>query len=180
MTVIAVKDWVMAADGVESSTHLYYPMAWKKITRAPDGSLVGIGGPNIDAYAVHQWVLNGMDFTRPPRISSKPDDEGPVVFVWLKLDGSLWVFDCTLNGYPVASPIYSIGSQTAVTFVEGAMFAGASAEQAVRLACEHVEYINGPVQVERLRAPKVVRRVEVAPLTPEPYEKILERAAGKL
>lgn len=150
MTIIAVKDNIMAADGVESACHMHYPMAWGKISRGRDGSLVGIGGVNTDAYTVHLWVTHGMDFSDVPKLQPLEGDDNPVSFLWLKPDGSLWCFSRLFNGYPLASDVYTLGASTAVAFVEGAMRAGASAEKAVRLACEHINYIKGPVQVERL------------------------------
>jgi hypothetical protein len=52
--------------------------------------------------------------------------------------------------HPVSWP-KAIGEASAAVFAEGAMAAGASAEQAVRLAIEHCVYAHGEVQVERLR-----------------------------
>lgn len=163
MTIIAVKGAVMAADSQRSFEGQKYgmPAGRSKISRAPDGSLVGAAGSAVDTHALHEWVRAGMDFAAPPSFRyTSVEDEGRTTWLWLKADATLWHGACDMRCYPV-EPLSTIGYATACAFAEGAMRAGLSAEAAVHLAIEHCEYIGAPVQVERLHGhdPGSIREV---------------------
>lgn len=152
MTIIAVKNGIMAADSLCLRSHTRIPMTEgdKKIVRAPDGSLVGSCGSAVDCYALNQWAIAGMDFKAPPRFSyAAPDHEDAVDWMWLKTDGSVWRGDACLNLHPVPSSS-SLGAYPAWAFADSAMYLGLSAEAAVRHAMRYCERIGGEVQVERV------------------------------
>jgi hypothetical protein len=156
MTVIAVKGSVMAADSKSYCDGQMYrsPPGRSKISRAPDGSLVGASGSSVDTHALHEWVRAGMNFAEPPSFRyPKMEDDDRITWLWLKPDGSLWHGACDMRCYPVEPP-FTIGYSAACSFTDGAMHAGLSAEAAVRLAIEHCSYVGGPVQVERLGGPE--------------------------
>jgi ATP-dependent protease HslVU (ClpYQ) peptidase subunit len=152
MTVIAVKDGIMAADSMATRGGMRHnmPTAYPKIIRAPDGSLVGYSGGVPKCYALAEWVKKGMDFGDHPPFAHEDSDMG-MDALWLKADGTLWrlCFDYTV--YPLdGDEPYTIGEIDAASFTEGAMWAGLSAEDAIQLAAMRCLYANGEVQVEKL------------------------------
>ena len=149
MTIIAVKNHIMAADSGTFSGSIVYRMAdgHPKIVRAPDGSLVGAAGTSYDTYLLREWAKNGLNFADTPKISDEKDE--PLAWLWLRPDGTLWRGNNAFNICP-SQPIYSIGYEGACQVAEGAMWAGATAPEAVQIAIDHCVYVAGPVQVERL------------------------------
>lgn len=151
MTIIAVKDGYMAADSYEFVGEIGYPLAEgdSKIVRAPDGSLVGSCGSGMDCYVLRLWVLDGMDFRKPPKFTLTADNDDSVYWFWLRKDGYLLAGDATMKVHPMSQPA-ACGSSGASDMVVGAMAFGASAEEAVRFAVERCNCVGGPVQVERI------------------------------
>ena len=144
MTIIAVKDGIMAADSFMFSGGVGFPSASPKITRGSLG-LIGMAGGTNDCWAVSQWWRRGCTDASPTLLKG---DDG-IVGLILKLDGSVWYFDDRLRPHPSIGPA-AVGNNDAATFCEGALFAGLSAEEAVRLTIKHCAYAGGDVQVERL------------------------------
>jgi hypothetical protein len=64
----------------------------------------------------------------------------------LKPDGTVWVITHKFHCYRSDKLCHASGAHT--EFVYGAMLAGASAEQAVRLAIQHCRSAAGDVQIE--------------------------------
>lgn len=159
MTIIAVKDRIMAADSWSFRNEVGYPLgaADKKIARAPDGSLVAGCGCTLDNYALRQWVRAGMDFKAAPALQYPTSSEDSVDWLWVKPDGTTWRGSADFMVFPVSTP-FAIGILSAVLLVEGAMIAGASAEEAVRIAISRCAFVGGELQVEHLIAPKIVTR----------------------
>ncbi len=144
MTVIAVKDGVMAADGFVWSGGIGSPVPFPKIVRGPNG-LLGLSGPSVDCRMVRGWFANGERESQKPKGIGE-DDRG-IVGLILRPDGSVWYLDWRL--FPVPdNELAVMGESDAATFVEGAMRAGASAEEAVRLAVYYCQSAGGIVQVE--------------------------------
>jgi hypothetical protein len=147
VTIIAVKDGAMAADS-ESVTNrgLRSPMPFPKITRGP-GGLIGMTGALSDMWAVSQWFAGGEKLEDKPT-SLKQGEEGVGIII-LRPDGVVWRGDERLIFWKGENPS-TTGMSTACYFCEGAMAAGLSAEDAVRLTISRVDMIGGPVQVEHL------------------------------
>ena len=100
------------------------------------------------------------------------DKEEQLTALWVKSDGSLLLCNYTLHFYKLREEFFAIGSPS--TFMMGALFAGASAEEAVRLAILHTDGAGGEVQVERLEQPEtlvasesIIARVDRLGLTEE-------------
>ena len=146
MTVIAYKNGVMAADSMACRDGRRLPVMRPKITRGKLG-LLGGSGRSDDLLHAANWFINGMYPDRHPNFSD--DKEDNLDLLWAKNDGSLWWADKRLLFVP-RTDIYAIGETTAAHFVEGAMFAGMEAAEAVGLAIEHCIWIGGIVQSERL------------------------------
>jgi hypothetical protein len=147
MTVICVKVGTMAADSHVFTSGTHWEGAFPKITRGPKG-LIGVAGPCTDCYLISQWWKNGGEGEIPGLLQGR---EGAAALILLN-DGSLWFMDERLKPYPTSEPAVT-GQPDASTFCEGAMLAGASAEEAVRLAIKHTTSAGGEVQVERLEQP---------------------------
>jgi hypothetical protein len=150
MTIIALKDGIMAADSHVFSGGTHWPAASPKITRGPQG-LIGIAGSIVDCWMVAKWWELGG---RPQPVGDPPVNlllKGPdgISAVILKNDGSAWYMDERCVPIPTVQPTV-IGQEDAATFCEGALYAGLSAEDAVRLAIKHCKSAGGEVQVERL------------------------------
>lgn len=154
MTIIAVKDGWMAADSYSFVGSVGYPLAkgHSKITRSPDGSLVGSCGASVDCYALRLWVLDGMDFKKSPEFTYAADNEDSVYWFWLRKDGWLLAGDASMKVHPISMPA-ACGSSGACDMACGAMSFGATAEEAVRLVVERCNDVGGPVQIEKLDRP---------------------------
>ena len=143
MTVIAYKDGLMAAD--TQSWHIGIRHAEAvKIVRLPDGSLFGAAGWQPEIERAQNWLANGADPTIRPAKAEEADLEG----ILLKPDGSVWTVAHTFDVYRTNATTDAVGSQK--EFLYGAMAAGASAEEAVRLAIKCCGNAGGDVQVMRL------------------------------
>lgn len=144
MTVIAVKDGIMAADTQSWHGNLKISSA-SKLRRFD----IGIGGftgwrPVIEI--AQSWLEHGgpwgSDHQRPSAVA-----EADLSGVILRPDG-IWILTHKFDVYRSASAIECCGAHS--EFLFGAMLAGASAEEAVRLAILHCEYAGGEVEVMQL------------------------------
>lgn len=130
MTTIAYRDGVMAAD---SRAYAGYNAALgnkTKIRRLDDGTLIGCSS-TVPGFgeAVLDWYARG----------GKPDDApkaeaSKFSLLVVKPDGSaLYASDAFHLSGPITAAFYAIGSGEGPA--QGAMHAGASAKQAVEIAC---------------------------------------------
>lgn len=150
MTIIAYKDGVMAADSGCWSSGREQIVPFPKITRAPDGSLLGLAGKLHDSWLLRQWVLAGMPQDAKPEFKGRrePTDDEPYILM-AKPDGSLWFATGDLVFAPDPQPS-ATGAGPACNFCEGAMEAGMTAGDAVALAIRHFEGAGGTVQIEKI------------------------------
>lgn len=117
MTTVAVKDGIIASDSMISSSYGRKTTKLRKIKR----SWYGVAGNWDDALKFFQWRAKGGD---PPTFDdlNALEIRGKKVFYW---SGSV---------AEEVKPPYAIGSGADIAM--GAMYFGASAEEAVRLACK--------------------------------------------
>ena len=144
MTVIAYRDGIMAADGGTWSDSILCATDTRKIVRL-DGRLVACCGqrPDIEAFVI--WLRSGAPSRDKPLLNAAKDgDFGAIV---ADADG-VWLADHSLRLYRAAGDYHVEGAHDG--FLRGALAAGATAEQAVRLAVRHCAYAAGNVQVESL------------------------------
>lgn len=141
MTVVAYRDGTMASDsscwiGDSDVTKI------KKIYRIKDG-LVGVAGDIYSIVKFIKWAKDGWDEDEFPEGSVLEaiavDPQGRVT-LW---EGAAY---CPV---PLRAPYTAIGA--GADFAMGAMFAGGTAEMAVRAACKHNAKCGGPVSVYKLR-----------------------------
>jgi len=143
LTVIAFKEGVLSADS--AVFHGDYSFAKvEKITRLSDGSLYAGSGRAALCDAVKKWLDGGMVAGERPE---PPKDEEDFGALWLRADG-LWRISGDIRPHPDLVPFAAEGSHC--EFVCGAMAAGLSAEEAVRLACRYGAWAREPVMVMRL------------------------------
>jgi hypothetical protein len=152
VTIIAVKDNVMVADTMSFVGGLRHPVGRPKITRLPDGSLLGCAGNAEHINAFVAWAKAGMPAGTRPQIPAT-EDSANLDALMLRPTGRLTRWFDTLNEIDVVPP-YATGYETASIFATGAMLAGMSAEQAARLTIQWCVWVGGYVQVEHLHPPE--------------------------
>ncbi len=144
MTAIAYRGGILAADTQQIAGRIREGFS-AKIMRRADGAMAGASGrADICWQFLEDFGRGGDPGSFRPTVKDDEDFSG----LWITHDGVVW--DCTPQGaYPAGDcPWNVLGS--AYAFLHGAMAAGASAEQAVRLAIEHCADCGGEVTVLRL------------------------------
>jgi hypothetical protein len=141
MTVIAYRDGIMAADTIAWTANSSVKVQCRpKIRRLKEcGWLLGASGDTADIERFFGWMEG---------VADRPDFKEEDYFCALcaRLGGELFLYTWKLYPFEITHPFFAIGA--ADQFVMGAMFAGASAEEAVRLAVAHTDGAGGDVQVE--------------------------------
>lgn len=146
MTVIAVKDGIIAAD--TQSWHGNLKISCASKLRRMEIGICGFAGwrPVIEQAIV--WLEHGGPWragnVRPAIIV---DDANDLTGIILRHDG-IWNLTSKFDVYRTENVIDCCGAHQ--EFLYGAMLAGASAEEAVRLAIRHCEVAGGEVEVMQL------------------------------
>jgi len=139
VTIIAIKDGVMAVDSLISSgtTRVGHTRKWREVPKDLGGGYVAAAGfCGLATRIVEQVAEKG------PAASIENDDG--VNALWLRADGSVWCLDKEAF-YQISGPFFAEGSGRA--FAIGAMAAGASAAEAARIACEHDTNCGGAITI---------------------------------
>lgn len=142
MTTVAYRDGVMAADSLVTG-HGVRMGSLAKLVRAKDGTIGGAAGNTLDSARLLRWVgLMGAD-CRNADVPRSEDKDTSVLIAYP--DGSVeWI-----GGHDgrviVDAGFHAIGSGGEIAI--GAMAFGATAEQAVEIACRLDVWSGGPVQV---------------------------------
>ena len=133
MTVIAYREGILAADS--QFTDENFQTTGKKLFRKR-GKIIGFAGDAEQGLVFTDWYFNRR--SRKPEFSSEKD--------WCALvlgkDG-LEYWGPSLRPLEIDEKYYAIGSGAAVAM--GAMDAGATALQAVRIACKRDPHCAPPV-----------------------------------
>lgn len=141
MTAIVYRDGVMAADTM-SWVRGVAICAPAKIIRV-DGGLLGAAGPTGVCHWLRRYLANPD--TAGPKPPVERDDLQALL---VERSGQIWRWDWQLVSFQHLGSFVAIGA--ASEFLYGALYAGASAEDAVRLAIRHTDCAAGDVQIERL------------------------------
>ena len=151
MTTVVYRDGILAADGLVVGDNVIKTLNDRKIFDLFCGkSIAGFCGTSCCVAKFVDWS-NETDFNFDLRRKSKKSFEVEEGFFAIEimrdLDVALW--DCGLH--PVSQPqdFYAIGIGYQLAW--GAMKAGASAEQAVRIAAESDIYTGGEIMVVDVR-----------------------------
>jgi len=136
VTIIAIKDGVMAVDSYITSGGLRVGSAkkWVEVPAHWGGGYAAFAGDvSVGVHALKALEGSGVF-----------DGVEDGAMLWIKSDGS--VSEATSGGaFCYEAPFYAIGSGE--VFAKGAMAAGASAEEAVKLTCEWCDACGGDLHV---------------------------------
>lgn len=145
MTTIAFRNGVMASDTMLSGDNLVRGKS-EKILRTPSaGHLVALCGASTMVLPFAVWIELGEPQDALPRLP--PDSEFAAFVAYA--DGRFAVFSQKFLPQFAQAEFHATGSGNEVAL--GAMAMGASAEEAVRVACQFDPWSREPVQVEHLR-----------------------------
>jgi ATP-dependent protease HslVU (ClpYQ) peptidase subunit len=142
--VYHVADETMAADTATfvHNGNTRMPGHVKKIWRLKDGSLMGHAGTRRQADLLKRWIEDGSNGNVPAPVD---DVTALVVFP----DGTMTVYDGKSERTVEGAPFYAIGSGADAAL--GALFAGATAKEAVEIASLVDPWTGDEVRVETLR-----------------------------
>lgn len=126
MTVIAVKDGVMAAD-TQATDDSGMKVPCRKLYKMPNGALIGGSGSDQCIQRFIACILEGTKF----ELSKEEKDDFHTLI--LMPDGSLFEFEDE-NGWRVYDNEFGYAIGSGKTVATTAMFLGRSAEQAVEVA----------------------------------------------
>lgn len=146
MTTVAVKDGVIAADSLVKHDVTY---KGRKLFRTKRG-VIGVAGALGEGEKFVEWYND--------RRKKKPEYESSDEFSALVLrpDGLVELWDASMRGEVIDSGCLAIGS--GAEYAMGAMLAGASAADAVAIACIMDPNTEGPITVEGPNEQMEVRR----------------------
>jgi len=159
MTTIVFRDGVLCADTAVFDRDCYCgetEKIWRVAIHLGAGRLAGLAGSFRDMQMFRQWCEDGCPDGAAPTLRYEPS-EGLVInadgsHVWLGNKGEV---------VPWRAPYVAIGS--GVHLAIGALAMGATAEQALAVACDHDAYTRRPITVLRLeRAAKSVGVIVLA------------------
>lgn len=146
MTVIAYRAGIIAADTGSSrddAAHAYS----RKITRDSDGTLYGTAGNAAECDSFLRWVEDHKQGDPPSarKLEINDRDHSSYIVLVVPIDTKvIWVLtaygrECFHN-----TPYFAVGAGAPTAF--GALWAGASAHDAVLAAIEHGYGCHGRVQ----------------------------------
>lgn len=139
MTTIATDGVTMAGDGARCRNDIIVALSAAKVNRLSDGSLLGCSGESADCIALRLWIDGGQEGPRPKANSLSG--------LHLKSNGDLLYY--SEKGPPVPAELPATagsGGELAL----GALLAGASPAEAVRIAALRDPYTGGNICVETL------------------------------
>lgn len=141
MTTIAFRDGILAADGRMTYGDTIFSDANRKIHRLSDGALFALCG---DVSYV-QPMLDALEDDE----SDLPEaaDGSSFTAVIVEKDGKVRIYEGRGGYIALDAPYYAFGSGE--EYALGAMDMGASAEQAVRVACGRDLGSGGTIQIEK-------------------------------
>ena len=135
MTCIAWDGKLLAADKLVISG--YKRASFTKIRRIGD-ALVGFAGNTILTNAMFSWIEIGENPDKFPE--AQRDKDNFTAGMKITLDGQIYLYENAPIPWLNERKIWAIGSGAEIAI--GAMAAGASAEDAVKIACEWC-YLTG-------------------------------------
>lgn len=158
MTTIAVRDGVICADSrttIQTEEGGARVFRCEKLYRCFEGSpkeaILATAGESFSSLVFVDWYKSE---TRPIEVIDRLiNGEADFTVLALTRDG-LYEYDKWGRGEKILDKFYAVGSGSKAAL--GAMHMGASAEQAVRIACKIDPYSAPPITVMTLRdAPRV-------------------------
>lgn len=118
--------------------------SFQKIVRRDDGALASAAGTTSICERFNEWFVNGCQSPFDPK-----DDDKDFSAIIVHPDGHVQKVGHQGDHFSIRASFYALGF--AQDFALGAMAAGASAEDAVRLCLQWHDGCGGTVQVESLK-----------------------------
>ena len=146
MTVIAYRAGVMAADNIAWDENNHQVGTAEKIVRLPDGGLLGCFGDAGAIMRLRAWFMGGCIEAEKPNL-----EKDSIGVILAHPDGTASKLVHDLTDQQTKADFYVLSCKAGFTL--GALYAGASAEEAVRLTLMHTDAGcggNPHVQVERV------------------------------
>lgn len=140
MTTIAYRDGVLAADTAMCQGGVMVGSV-VKIARRFNGDMCGSAGDAVYNAAFTRWFVLGEDGPAPEAKQETNYFDRGVIF---RKAGGIDVFE-PRGRFSVIASYFAIGSGKESAL--GAMFAGASAFDAIRAACAHDPHTGGEITV---------------------------------
>lgn len=143
MTTIAYRNGILAGDGRETNisddeSAVVLTDKCTKVFRLDDGRLYGGSRGSEDITRLHQALMKKAPLPKLDDINALLIDTHGRIWLY---EGSIW--------QPIKARYYAVGSGS--VFAIGAMDAGASAIEAVRIGIKRDPYSGGKVSHVRLR-----------------------------
>lgn len=145
MTTIVYRDGVLAADTRGYSGN-HTPVGNKtKIFNLEDGSILGLSSPRPGlSEAFRDWLENGSDMNAIPKF-----DQFQISALRITSDGDIFYYDDSVYpSGPLRADYFAIGSGDHYAF--GALYAGATAIEAVEAAGQFDSFTNQDVESIKL------------------------------
>lgn len=156
MTTIAVDfDAMEIATDTQNTDSANTAYRCRKIDRLPDGSIFLGSGHLLSIGKAKRWAIKGFaERYRPSwdELFGKRAHEYAFSCIVIKPSGDAVLIDDEMEPQPIFDRKIAIGSGGA--YAVAAMDAGATAEQAVLIACKRDLYTSEPVIVEAIPQPK--------------------------
>ena len=138
MTVIAIRDGIMAVDSAVSFKEMVIGSVkkWRAVPELFGGGFIAFSG-NIDTggAAMRQFADMGEVI----------QSFGDFALLHLRQNGSVAEWICQGPWLEFEAPFYAAGSGD--KFTTGALAAGATAEQAAKLTCEYIYGCGGEIHI---------------------------------
>lgn len=143
MTAIAYRDGIMAADtAVWSQYHTLRHM--RKVVKRRDGAVAAAAGNAAANQAFQKWFLEESKEPFDP----KSKEEGDFIAIVAEADGTTWKMDWIGRRIDMVADFLVEGACDELLC--GAMAAGATAEEAIRIAIRHSAWAAGDVDIVRV------------------------------
>ncbi|MGB1214609.1 MAG: hypothetical protein ACPG4X_14690 [Pikeienuella sp.] len=147
MSIVAVRDGIMASDTRANGGDLEFSM--RKMQRDGD-RIVGWAGNWTDGKVFAKWWLSGADLDALPSFVNREGKAPDFVALTLSPDGWEYWFEWFVpeSNEDILLPYMAIGSGQQAAMA--AMHMGATAAEAVGVACAVAAGCSTPIQVEAL------------------------------
>lgn len=144
MTTIAYKDGVLAGDQRVTEGSSVMPGSQRKVWKLRSGWLVGGCGTLADLMRFRDWVKEfSIGDPRPLKVSTSFSG------IMITPEGLVYIYeDANVIEVPSDAKFYAIGSGHQAAL--GALYMGATAKQAVEIACKVDTGSGGDVHVVKL------------------------------
>lgn len=142
MTTIAYRNGIMAGDTQASfnSTCIGESI---KIRKGNNGNLYGFSGSIVEADEAFEFLQDDTKTIKKP--IKFTDNETFYTIIEVIVTGAVFIYEGTVDPIQFKAPFYAQGSGSDLAL--GAMAAGASAEEAVKIACKYNIYSSEPVTI---------------------------------